>query len=152
MLTIAAVLGLAVIGTAGAFGYRAFTSGSGAPANPPVIKADTAPAKIVPPRGRSPTRRASRSRIASARLPPRRAGRFARRAAGRAADRRRARVARRQTGFAPAASAPLVPPQPPAAGANEPKRVKTMTIRPDSDPTSATPRLHSAAPPPAGGR
>ena len=28
-LTIAAVLGLAVIGTAGAFGYRAFTSGSG---------------------------------------------------------------------------------------------------------------------------
>ena len=41
--------------------------------------------------------------------------------------------------FAPAASAPLVPPQPPAAVANEPKRVKTMTIRADSDPTSAAP-------------
>ena len=49
LLTIAAVLGLAVIGTAGAFGYRAFTSGPGGSANPPVIKADTTPAKIVPP-------------------------------------------------------------------------------------------------------
>ena len=49
LLTIAAVLGLAVIGTAGAFGYRAYTSGPGGSANPPVIKADTTPAKIVPP-------------------------------------------------------------------------------------------------------
>ena len=38
-----------MIGTAGAFGYRAFTSGPGGSANPPVIKADTTPAKIVPP-------------------------------------------------------------------------------------------------------
>src|SRR5207244_2159268 len=48
ILTIAAVLGLAVVGTAGAFGYRAYTSGSSAPANPPIIKADPTPAKTVP--------------------------------------------------------------------------------------------------------
>src|SRR5205823_5170459 len=45
LITIAAVLGLAVIGTAGAFGYRALTGGPGS-ATPPVIKADTAPTKI----------------------------------------------------------------------------------------------------------
>src|SRR2546421_537888 len=48
ILTIAAVLGLAVVGPAGAFGYRAFTSGSGTPSSPPIIKADPTPAKIVP--------------------------------------------------------------------------------------------------------
>ncbi len=47
IVTIAAVLGLAVIGTAGAFGYRAFTSAR-LSSSPPVIKADPAPAKTVP--------------------------------------------------------------------------------------------------------
>lgn len=47
LVTIAAVLGLAVIGTAGAFGYRAITGGSDN-AQPPVIKAADAPTKIVP--------------------------------------------------------------------------------------------------------
>jgi len=47
-LTVAVVLGLAVVGTAGAYAYRSF---SGAPRNgtPPVIKADNAPSKVVPP-------------------------------------------------------------------------------------------------------
>jgi hypothetical protein len=40
----------------------------------------------------------------------------------------------------------LVPPQPPAATANEPKRVKTVTIRPDSDPTAAVAPPAGAAP------
>ena len=49
VLAIAAVFALAVIGTAGAFGYRALfgTSFSGPP---PVIKADSAPTKVVPPK------------------------------------------------------------------------------------------------------
>jgi hypothetical protein len=47
LITVAAVVGLAVVGTAGAFGYRAYTTGSIGPGNPPVIKADTTPAKIV---------------------------------------------------------------------------------------------------------
>ena len=48
VMAIAGVVALAVVGTAGAVGYRAFF-GSSAPAKaPPVIKADTAPSKIVP--------------------------------------------------------------------------------------------------------
>jgi hypothetical protein len=47
IVAIASVLALAVVGTAGAFGYRAlFGSSSSQP--PPVIKADTGPSKIVP--------------------------------------------------------------------------------------------------------
>jgi len=48
ILAIAAVFALAVIGTAGAFGYRALFGSSGSSQPPPVIKADTAPSKIVP--------------------------------------------------------------------------------------------------------
>ena len=44
----AALLGLAVLGTAGAFGYRAMFGGSMLPALPPIIKADGTPNKIVP--------------------------------------------------------------------------------------------------------
>jgi hypothetical protein len=42
------VVGLAVLGTGATFAYRGLFSGNGAPAQPPVIKADTAPAKITP--------------------------------------------------------------------------------------------------------
>ena len=48
VMAIAAVFALAVIGTAGAFGYRALFGSSGTHVPPPVIKADTAPSKIVP--------------------------------------------------------------------------------------------------------
>ncbi len=47
VLAIAAVFALAVLGTAGAFGYRALF-GSVRSGPPPVIKADAKPAKIVP--------------------------------------------------------------------------------------------------------
>ena len=47
VVAIAAVLALAVVGAAGAFGYRA-VFGSGTRMPPPVIKADTTPSKIVP--------------------------------------------------------------------------------------------------------
>ena len=50
ILAIAAVFALAVIGTAGAFGYRAIFGSSGASGPPPVIKADSSPTKIVPAR------------------------------------------------------------------------------------------------------
>ena len=48
IMAIAAVFALAVIGTAGAFGYRALFGSSAPSQPPPVIKADTAPSKIVP--------------------------------------------------------------------------------------------------------
>ena len=48
VMAIAGVLALAVVGTAGAFGYRALFGSSGSPQPPPVIKADAGPNKIVP--------------------------------------------------------------------------------------------------------
>jgi hypothetical protein len=50
LITVAAVLGLAVVGVAGAFGYRAvFGTSRSSSAPPPIIKASTEPSKIVPP-------------------------------------------------------------------------------------------------------
>ena len=48
MLTVMAVLALAVVGTAGAFGYRAVFSNAGAVLTPPTIRADAGPNKVVP--------------------------------------------------------------------------------------------------------
>ncbi|HWK94340.1 MAG TPA: SPOR domain-containing protein [Pseudolabrys sp.] len=48
VLAIAGVFALAVLGTAGALGYRAVFGPSSVPATPPVIKADATPSKVVP--------------------------------------------------------------------------------------------------------
>lgn len=53
LLVIMAVLALTVIGTAGAFGYRAMFGGSVLPTLPPIIKAGNGPNKIVPAHGNS---------------------------------------------------------------------------------------------------
>ncbi|NWG23706.1 MAG: hypothetical protein HXY30_04670, partial [Pseudorhodoplanes sp.] len=50
LLTVMAVLALAIVGTAAAFGYRMVFSNSGAPLAPPVIKAEPGPTKVVPAR------------------------------------------------------------------------------------------------------
>lgn len=153
LLTIAAVLGLAVIGTAGAFGYRAYTSGPGGSANPPVIKADTTPAKIVPP--------APSSADAAAKPFQDRAG------TGAAPDRLvpreeqpvslpippQPRPNAPQTAFAPTSATPLV--APPSAALNEPKRVKTTTFRtegPNDTTAPAQPPANSALRAPAGAK
>jgi len=47
LITVAAVLGLAIVGTAGAFGYGTFT-GSGSWSQPILIKADNTPTSIAP--------------------------------------------------------------------------------------------------------
>jgi hypothetical protein len=51
LVVVAAVLGLAVLGTAGAFAYRAMFGGSMLPSLPPIIKADNGPNKILPSAG-----------------------------------------------------------------------------------------------------
>jgi len=48
VMAVAGIFALVVIGTAGAFGYRALFGSSGSPQPPPVITADTASSKIVP--------------------------------------------------------------------------------------------------------
>ncbi len=47
MITVAAILALAVVGTGGAFAYRTYM-GSPRSGEPPIIKADNTPTKIVP--------------------------------------------------------------------------------------------------------
>ncbi|HMK69566.1 MAG TPA: SPOR domain-containing protein [Xanthobacteraceae bacterium] len=48
LVVVMAVLGLAVIGSASAFGYRAMFGGSMLPTLPPIIKASNGPNKIIP--------------------------------------------------------------------------------------------------------
>ena len=48
VMAIAAAFALAIVGTAGAFGYRALFGSSGTAQPPPIIKADTGASKIVP--------------------------------------------------------------------------------------------------------
>jgi len=127
IMTIAAVLGLAVIGTAGAFGYRAFTSGSGTPSNPPVIKADPTPAKTVPaPAASADQSKPFQDRIGALAAPERVVPREEQPVSLPVAP------AQRVTAPQPSAQAmaPLVS-APPPTSVNEPKRVKTMVIRQD---------------------
>ncbi len=49
LLTVVAVFGLAVVGTAGAFGYRSLFSGPSSSGPPPVIRASGEPSKVAPP-------------------------------------------------------------------------------------------------------
>jgi hypothetical protein len=49
LLTVIAVLGLAVLGTAGAFGYRSMFGGPGSSGPVPVIRASGEPSKVAPP-------------------------------------------------------------------------------------------------------
>lgn len=48
MMTIGAVLGLALVGSVGAYAYRSISGPPGTPAQAPVIKADVSPTKVVP--------------------------------------------------------------------------------------------------------
>jgi hypothetical protein len=150
LLTIAAVVGLAVIGTAGAFGYRAFTAGSGNAANPPVIKADPTPPKTVP----APATTANadnkpfQDRIAAAATPERVVPREEQPVSLPTAP---APSTPRAMAPQPSAQAvaPLVSPPPPTS-MNEPKRVKTVTIRQDnSGADSAAMASAPASTPPA---
>jgi hypothetical protein len=159
--------GLALLGTGAAFGYRAIFGGSGSVGTPPVIKADTSPSKVaavsngeasnkqiydrvgdagqtekVVPREEKPidVKDASRSATASPRvvfpgLPS-------------SADRADA-----------SASAPLGA-MPAGPASSEPRKVRTVTIRPDQPLTDAgapkpgaapvAPRSAAVPPPPAG--
>jgi hypothetical protein len=139
LLTIAAVLGLAVIGTAGAFGYRAFT-GPAADSAAPVIRADPNPAKLVP---------AAPSADAADKPFQERVGAPGTVQTERIVPREEAPVAQPVPpgpAVAPWPTPPRAGAPPPAAAAPPPvdnpgaKRVRTETIRvaPTGDPTGTT--------------
>jgi sporulation related protein len=149
---VAAVAGLAVLGTAGVYGYRALTGPASTSGEPPVIKAEQSPMKVVPPAPSSETQ------APKAYVP--------------GADRGNERVVPREeqpvdprsfaktTPPAPPAGGSVLPPlagaapQPavapaPAPGSSEPKKVKTVAIRPDQPQGVPTQPAAPAQQPPA---
>jgi hypothetical protein len=128
IMAIAGVFALAVIGTAGAVGYRAVFGGSGTSGPPPVIKADTSPSKIVPAAAKD-----------SAKQITDRVGPQAEKVVSREEQPvdikdqpTGAASPQGQNGAPPAqASAPQGAPMGSGIIASEPKKVRTIVIRPD---------------------
>jgi len=158
MLTIAAVIGLAAIGTAGAFGYRAFTSGNSGPVNPPVIKADPTPPKTVPAPAPAATASVDQSKPFQDRVAPPAPERVVPREEQPVSlPTAPAPAAPRVTAPQPSAQAvaPLIS-APPPTSVNEPKKVKTVIIRQDNSggdsaamagaPVAAPPAVQPRAP------
>lgn len=115
VLAIAGLFALAVIGTAGAFGYRAVFGTSSSSGPPPVIKAEQAPSKIVP------------AAVANKDAP---------KIAERVNDRPGEKLVSREE--QPVVVTTTVPPaantaQPQGSGVvgSEPKRIRTIAIKPD---------------------
>jgi hypothetical protein len=142
ILAIAAVFALAVIGTAGAVGYRALFGSSAASGPPPVIKAETAPTKIVP---------AANSKD------PKSGKLIYDRVAERGQDEKL--VSREERPVAmntPPGAAPhdqaagsIQPPTGSGVVATEPKKVHTIAIRPDGTTMADAAPTPVVAPPPA---
>src|SRR6266702_3865572 len=151
ILTVAAVLGLAAVGTAAAFGYRAWTAGSSSTGQPPLIKADTAPTKVVPAQVGDGQQnkliydrigekiQSSNDRMVSREEQPLEPRDMPRQPGTRSVLPAPGTPGSVTIGAQPPAYA--APPAPPVGnpGANEPKRVHTITIRPDQVSTLPAP-------------
>jgi hypothetical protein len=139
ILVIAGVFALAVIGTAGAFGYRAIFGSSSSSVPPPVIKADTTPSKVVPAASNDP----QSSKQITDRVNEKGIGE-------RLVSREEQPVAITPHDPAPPSSTPAPQGSGVVSGA-EPKKVRTIAIRPDqgmADPAAQSASA-SAAPPPS---
>lgn len=162
MTTVIAVLMLAVVGTGGAFAYRTFSGGSRS-GEPPVIKAEPGPTKVPGPATADATGKPIQDRMASA------SGveTLLSREEQPAADPSRtpgqgARVVLPQLnqnpnppGVASVAPGPkpnLSPPNNGTLAGDEPRKIRTFSIRPDQADPSAEPVNRGAAPSTANNR
>jgi hypothetical protein len=165
MLTVTAVLALALIGTAAAFGYRAVFGNSGN-TPPPVIKAETTPNKIVPTSTANEQSKQIYDRVGDRNQAERIVAREEKpvdvKDAVRAAPPRvvsSSFAADAMSNPAPAAASPIpanasaLAPAAALPATTEPKRVRTVTIRADqpggAEPLAARPApqpVRSAAP------
>jgi hypothetical protein len=143
VLAIAGVFALAVVGTAGALGYRAMFGSSGS-APPPVIKADATPSKVVP----AATTQSNKlindrigEKIQSEKLVSREE---------QPVDLAKQTLQTAMTGGANAATSQPAPAG--GTGLYEPKKVKTIAIRPDqpngAEQTASTARSAAEMPAP----
>jgi hypothetical protein len=152
LLTAVILIGCAMLGTAGAYGYRSYTAGSGSGPTP-IIVADAAPSKVVP--TADPKSGRSQERVPGG--------------GERLVSREEQPVTLEQPGggaspprvvFPPLVPAqPSAPPvadnappatnsTPPASSPSEPRRIRTLTIRSDGSDSSARPMTAPSAPPP----
>lgn len=138
----AAVFGLCVIGAAGAFGYRMMSSGGSAkPA--PVIRADAGPNKVVPANAGGDANKQIYDRLADKGAGERVVSREEQPVEIRDASRPptpRMVFPNQTAGAAPVATATVQAPPPPtpfataaapATGGQEPKKIRTVTVRSD---------------------
>ena len=162
LLTVVAVVALGIVGTVGAYAYRSFVS-SPRSGDAPVIKADTGPTKIVPPT----TQSADGSKLIYDRI-----GQGGERVVSREEQpldvnsKSGARVVLpqlNQGAAAPVGAAPRTAAAPPAGASQseEPRKVRTLSIRPDQAepapapapakpaPAAAKPAPRVASPPPS---
>jgi hypothetical protein len=149
LLTVAAVLCLAVIGTAGAFGYRTWMGAPSAKSPPPVIKASADPKKVAPPpQADSSANKISYDRFGDRGQNERVVVREEKPVEIKPNGPPRAAVPN-ATNPAPSASVAAAPTvgNPPSV-LTEPKRVRTVPIRPDTPDTSMA-RPQMTSPPPA---
>jgi SPOR domain len=143
LVTALALVGCALLGTVGAYAYRSFSSGPSSTEPPPVITADNStPTKIVPTTaGDAQSGKADTDRVANADKEQ-------------LVSKQEEPVALKEP--APAAAPRIVPPPPsavPAQGGSaaqspsngaglpstEPKKIRTVTIRPDGSDVSGKP-------------
>jgi hypothetical protein len=149
MMTVVAVLALAVIGTGGAFAYRTYM-GSPRSGEPPIIKADATPTKVVP----------APSGDGVAKVPDRMAAGGAEKIVPREeapvdvnAGSRQVFPPLNQNTNPPTAAlvAPAKPPAAPAASGtlagDEPRKVKTLPVKGDPADVAAMPAPKPAAAP-----
>jgi hypothetical protein len=147
LATVIALVGCAVFGTAGAYAFRSYYASPGATQPPPVITADTStPTKIVPagdPQASKTVQdrvaNAEREQVISKQEEPVTLKDLANQA-----------VPPNQAAPRAVLPAPVAPgqsaSQPAAKGSDEPKKVRTLTIRPDGGDMSGKPVTSQAAP------
>jgi hypothetical protein len=154
LLTAVTLIGCAMIGTAGAYGYRTYYSSPNSNRVPPVISADTTPTKVVS-AAEGPTGKSIQDRVrdTTERVIPREEQPVELRTPSSSP---RGSSGAPQSGFPPPSSGG------PGSGSNafapqsgnssESKRVRTLTIRPDGEPPSREPTSRTAnnnTPPPS---
>ena len=156
IVTVLAVLALAVVGTAAAFGYRAMFGTAGTPVPPPVIRADPRPTKVVPVAG-DPNAKPIQDRVGAnaERVVPREETPVdpTRASSPRVIFPNLAEQGPKPAGPAVAANVASTG-SAPAAGPAEPKKIRTVAIKPEQGglparnaPPAAEPELaHARAP------
>ena len=155
--TVIAVIALAVLGTVGAFGYRFIFSGSGSSVPPPMIRANPEPTKVPPPVANAESSqnkstydrvgdRGQGERVVVREEPPVDVKELARPGVGRNPP-----PPNQANQWAQATAPNLPPTSTPSVGApssammGEPKKVRTVTIRPDPADANMAPVVACAA-------